>query len=118
MLRDENLLFGLYAMRVGLLSREQFISITKSLKSGEDVDLGKSLAKRHVIDGMQAKAIWELVGVQSAMLGDARKAMGSVPMDDETRQALHASIIAADMPATRPSDDEGTINIESPIEGT
>ena len=110
MLRDENLLFGLYAYRIGLLTKEQLVAISKSLKSGDDVDLGKSLTKRNVLDGTQAKAIWELVGVQSAMLGDAAAAMGGVPMDDEVRQALHGALIAGAIPSSEP----GTIYMDPP----
>lgn len=116
MLRDENLLFSLYAFRIGLISKDQFVAITKTLRPGTDIDLGKSLVKRHVMDDTQAKALWDLVGVQQAMLGDAKSAMGNVPMDDDIRQALHAAILAGEMAA--PAADDGTINIESPIEGT
>jgi len=117
MLRDENLLFALYAYRIGLLSKEQFLAITKTLRADSEVDLGKSLVKRHVLDDTQSGTLWDLVGVQQAMLGDARKAMGNVPMDDEVRQALHASFLAADMTAA-PSKDPQTINLDAPIEGT
>lgn len=116
MLRDENLLFGLYAYRIGLLSKEQLLAVIKTLRPSGDVDLGKSLVKRNVLDDTQVKALWELVGVQQAMLGDARKAMGNVPMDDEVRQALHASILSAEVPA--PAKEQQTINLDVTPEGT
>lgn len=118
MLRDENLLFALYAYRIGLLSKEQFLAITKTLRPDSDVDLGKSLVKRHVLDDTQSKILWELVGVQQAMLGDAKSAMGNVPMDDEIRTALHAAILAAEVAPSKAATDKGTINIDAPIEGT
>ncbi|MCC6741452.1 MAG: hypothetical protein IT452_20595 [Planctomycetia bacterium] len=115
MLHDENLLFALYAWRVGFLTKEQVLAVAQTLRPSADVDLGKSLVKRNVMDDTQAKVLWDLVGVQQAMLGDARKAMGNVPMDDEVRAALHAAILAAQVVA--PMTDKGTIDIPSPLEG-
>jgi hypothetical protein len=118
MLREENLLFGLYAYRIGLVTKEQFLAITKTLRADSDVDLGKSLVKRHVLDDTQSNTLWDLVGVQQAMLGDAKKAMGNVPMDDEIRMAIHAAILAGEVAPSKAATDKGTINIDSPIEGT
>jgi hypothetical protein len=115
MLRDENLLFALYAQRIGFLTKDQLLAVAATLKPGPDVDLGKSLVKRNVMDATQAKVLWDLVGVQQAMLGDARKAMGGVPMDDEVRAAIHAAILAGEVVA--PMTDKGTIDIPSPLEG-
>lgn len=114
MLRDENLLFALYAYRIGMVTKEQFVAITKTLKPGVEADLGKSLVKRHVIDETQSKSLWDLIGVQQAMLGDARQAMGHVPMDEDIRAALHAAIIAGDLQPSKAATDKGTIEIDPP----
>lgn len=98
MTREENILFGLYTWRVGLLTREQLLAILGSLKSGPDVDLGKSLEKRGMLTTLHADALWAFVHAQAQKLGgDVQACVGTIPMDDDVKQAVLASLLAGAM---------------------
>ncbi|MBI2923619.1 MAG: hypothetical protein HYY18_21395 [Planctomycetes bacterium] len=99
MKREENLLFGLYAWRVGLLNRDQISSVVKTMRTGTDVDLGRSLTKRGVLDVAQSDALWAFTYAQIARTGgDARRALGLVPMDEEIKQVVMGSLLAHAVP--------------------
>jgi hypothetical protein len=110
MTREENLLFGLYAWRTGLLTKEQLLAICKSLKPGADVDLGKSLSKRNIVDEEPAAALWALVRARIAKFGDALPVVGTIPMDEAVKNAIVGALIPP--PESRP--DEATIHFEPP----
>lgn len=99
MKREENVLFGLYAWRVGLLTRDQIASVVKTIRPGPDVDLGRSLTKRGIMDVAQSDALWAFAYAQIARTGgDARRALGLVPMDDELKQIVLGTVLAVALP--------------------
>lgn len=117
--RAENLLFALYAHRVNILDRDQFLSICSSLRHGKDIDIGMSLARRGLIDEMQMEALWSLVGAQVQVLGSAKKALGSIEVGELVRQAILTAIKPQSAPERRPaqgSPDPPTIRFDTPEE--
>jgi hypothetical protein len=97
MTREENLLFALYAHRIGILSRDQILAVCASLRPGLDVDMGKSLAKRNLMDERAVEALWLLVGAQINTCGSAQAAITSCGAGDQ----VLASVLAALKPATK-----------------
>ena len=118
MTRAENLLFALYAFRVAILERDQFLAICTSLRHGQDIDLGMSLVKRGVIDQWQAEALWSLVSAQVQVIGSAKKALEAVDPGAQARAAIHAAIKpqAAPRPKVQRHDDPPTIKFNTPEE--
>ncbi len=104
MKRADNLLFALFAYRVGMLTRDQLIAIIGSLRHGKDIDLGLSLAKRGLIDERQAEAVWNLVDIQSDVHGGAKKALGTVEAGVQIQQAILEAI--KPQPASKQSSDD------------
>ncbi len=110
MKRADNLLFALFAYRVGMLTRDQLLAIILSLRHGKDIDLGMSLSKRGLIDDRQAEAVWNLVGIQSEVHGGAKKALGTVEAGVQIQQAILEAI--KPQPAAKgPSKDPPTIRL-------
>jgi hypothetical protein len=92
MTRADNLLFVLYAWRVAILTRDQLLAICASLRHGKDIDIGMSLAKRGIIDEQQMDAIWNLVGVQTAIHGTAKKVIQTVETGEQVRLAVQLAL--------------------------
>ena len=112
MKRPENLLFTLYAHRVGIITREQLLLICQSLRHGKDIDIGQSLAKRGVIDDRQAEAIWNLVACQVDIIGTAKKALQSVEAGELILQAIWAAIQPQPAAKNPSKNDPPTIQLD------
>ena len=117
--RAENLLFALYAHRVNILDRDQFLSICATLRHGRDIDIGMSLARRGLVDEMQMEALWSLVSSQVQVLGSARKALGAVEAGELVRQAVLNALKPQPAPGrgeASPIPDPPTIKFDRPDE--
>ena len=114
MTRAENLLFALYAFRISILERDQFLAICLSLRHGKDVDLGQSLMKRGIIEELQYEALWSMVSAQVQIIGSAKKALSAVDPGVQLQAAINAAI--KPQMAPRPRGPQGadppTINLE------
>ncbi|NUN49312.1 MAG: hypothetical protein HUU15_10850 [Candidatus Brocadiae bacterium] len=110
MTRDENLLFALLAFRVGILTRDQLLAVCGSLRAGGDIDLGKSLIKRNLLDEWQSDALWNLTSGRINACGTAMAAMEAAQPGDQLLAALQGAVQrlskAPRVPSTppRPSD--------------
>lgn len=122
MTRPENLLFALYALRVSILDRDQFMAICQSLRHGKDVDLGMSLAKRGFITVEQMDALWSLVHAQVEKHGNAKKAISTVEAGGQISLAIHAALkpmkaekgAPAEAGSEEAKQDPPTVNFEIP----
>jgi hypothetical protein len=92
MKRPDNILFAVFAYRVGILTRDQLLAILATLRHGRDIDLGISLSKRGLMDERQAAAVWNLVDVQSDVHGGPKKALGTIEAGALIQQAVAAAL--------------------------
>ena len=112
MKRPENLLFALFAHRVGMLTRDQLIAICTSLRHGKDIDIGMSHSKRGLLDDRQVAAVWNLVDVQVDILGNAKKVLMSFELGELIRQAIWNAIKPQHTSHDQSSKDPPTIRFD------
>lgn len=112
MKRPENLLFALFAHRVGMLSRDQLIAICASLRHGKDIDIGMSLSKRGLLDERQVAAVWNLVDVQCDIVGGAKKVIMTFELGELIRQAIWNAIKPQPASHDQGSKDPPTIRFD------